>query len=649
MRTPVGGTIAFLTGFAAMALELTAVRLMAPSFGDSTYVWTNVIGVLLAALAGGAWLGGRLADRGGTGRQLGVLLLLAAAATTVVPWIAPWLGPLLLPQDLPLDAAQPALIRASLAATFLLFAPPVLLIGCTTPWLVTLLAGSGVAVGRASGLVSAWATIGSLSGTFAATHLLVPLLGSRNTAWTCAALLVLAALPLVVRRGPAALLLLLPLASGLVTRGPLEGVAAGERLMAERESGYQYLQVVERAEDGVPTTLLRINEGLDSFHSVARAGTPWTGGRYYDYHVVAPWLAGDGARPLGLRVLSLGAAAGTFETLFAAAHPGVVLDAVEIDPAVVDLGDRWFGAARSGRKVYPGVDARVFVNNAPPGYHVVLVDAYERQIYIPAHVASREFFAQVARVLAQGGVVSVNVGGRTFADPVVRTMGATMATVFGSAEAFRVPRSRNFVLLARKGGPLRREALAGIAAGSPELAAVLDAMRRPGSWRTIRAGDAGVLDDDHPFLDRLHDTAYSATGGRSGLLPCRGAEPPGSVAARVAALLGDADPDAALTEIGKAAGADSYLRLLAGDARWRLHDVQGAVLEYEEADRLGADPAFAAALTQRLRDARDEAGVRRRAGALATRNAWLALLACALLLAMGMALARQARPAPAGS
>ena len=51
------------TGFGVMAAELTAVRLFAPHFGDSAYVWTNVIGVILAAMAVGAALGGRLGAR----------------------------------------------------------------------------------------------------------------------------------------------------------------------------------------------------------------------------------------------------------------------------------------------------------------------------------------------------------------------------------------------------------------------------------------------------------------------------------------------------------------------------------------------------------------------------------------------------------
>ena len=83
--------------------------------------------------------------------------------------------------------------------------------------------------------------------------------------------------------------------------GPLRPAVRGE-LLAERETEYQLLQVVRRSpEDGPERTLLLINEGLDSYHSLAIADSALTGGAYYDWHAIAPLLAGDGQRPEDLR------------------------------------------------------------------------------------------------------------------------------------------------------------------------------------------------------------------------------------------------------------------------------------------------------------------------------------------------------------
>ena len=54
---------AFLSGIAVTAMEISASRIVAPFVGSSSIVWTNVIGVVLAALSVGYYLGGRLAER----------------------------------------------------------------------------------------------------------------------------------------------------------------------------------------------------------------------------------------------------------------------------------------------------------------------------------------------------------------------------------------------------------------------------------------------------------------------------------------------------------------------------------------------------------------------------------------------------------
>ncbi len=49
--------------FCTLVLELVAGRVLAPYVGVSLYTWTSIIGVVLAGISGGAWAGGRLADR----------------------------------------------------------------------------------------------------------------------------------------------------------------------------------------------------------------------------------------------------------------------------------------------------------------------------------------------------------------------------------------------------------------------------------------------------------------------------------------------------------------------------------------------------------------------------------------------------------
>ena len=56
-------TAVFLCGAMVMIYEIVGSRVVAPHFGTSIFVWTSLIGVILASLSIGYWVGGRIADR----------------------------------------------------------------------------------------------------------------------------------------------------------------------------------------------------------------------------------------------------------------------------------------------------------------------------------------------------------------------------------------------------------------------------------------------------------------------------------------------------------------------------------------------------------------------------------------------------------
>ena len=637
------GVVAALVGFSVMGVELTAVRLLAPHFGDSAYVWTNVIGVILLALALGAWVGGRLAERR-AGSPLATLLAGAALLVALAPLLARPLGGWLVPQELPLDAAMPALVSGSLVATLLLFAPPIWLMGAIAPGLIVGAVRAGAATGRAAGAVSAAGTIGSLAGTFAATHWMVPVLGCRATIWACAVVLVLAAVWLRrdSRRALAAVLVGVSL---FLHRGPLREALPEQELVAERETSYQYLQVVRSGGDraGPVRNELKINEGLDSFHSVAIEGRVFTStgpgapSAYYDYHALVPLLAGDGQRPDGLRALSIGDAAGTFRRIYAAVHPDATVDAVEIDPVAVELGDAYFAGPRSAGRVFTGVDGRVFVERSEGTWHVIHVDAYSHQVYIPAHLASREFFTAVARHLEPGGVVACNVGAVSPEDPVLVAVAETMARVFGETSALRVPESRNYLLLARQGRPLDPADLksaSALAEGLEQAAdgevwrAMIAACTRADAWHVVRdSPDRDVLVDDRPELDLLLHRSYLGASDDATPIPMTGADSRESAEAAAYAALAAGSPGQALAAARRSRQPSAYLRYLCGSARWSLRQLRGARAEYQAGLALQPDSDLAARLHRQLGFLEAELAPRRQAEQVAGRNGWLALVA----------------------
>jgi len=172
--------IAALTGLAVTVIEFSAVRFMAPWFGQSNYVWANVIGVILLALALGSWIGGRWADavvgqgvvgeRVGGERALYTALSLGAVFVGLVTLFGPTVMEVLVPQDIdgmPIDSMHvlPIAFRGSLVATVLFFGPALLLLGVVPPFLVRM-GTAGRHAGRTAGVLFAWTTVGGLLGCF---------------------------------------------------------------------------------------------------------------------------------------------------------------------------------------------------------------------------------------------------------------------------------------------------------------------------------------------------------------------------------------------------------------------------------------------------------------------------------------------------
>jgi predicted membrane-bound spermidine synthase len=183
--------VVFAAGVATLAAEIAAQRLIAPAFGASTVVWANTIAVVLLALAGGYWAGGRLADRHPHARGLARTALAGAGLVALIPLVA---IPLLNLTEDRLDE-----LGGSLLVALVLVGPPVLVLGAVSPWAIRLRVRTVEDAGDVTGRLYALSTAGGLVGTFASALLLIPLVGTRWTFLIAAALLALAAVPGVRR------------------------------------------------------------------------------------------------------------------------------------------------------------------------------------------------------------------------------------------------------------------------------------------------------------------------------------------------------------------------------------------------------------------------------------------------------------------
>ncbi|HJP01406.1 MAG TPA: fused MFS/spermidine synthase [Planctomycetota bacterium] len=524
-------SVAFWAGSLTMVVELSAVRLLAPWFGTSQGVWTNVIGVVLLALALGYGIGARLAARARPMRSLALVLLSGAVFTAWLPLAAPVIAESFVPVGMTLDRAADLVLWGSLAASLLLFLPPAAILGCVSPLVVELVGVRGsLHAGTAGGRVLCVGTLGSLLGTFGTTHVLLPRFGLRASFLGVAVLLALMGLACLCsdRRprgaGVGGLSLVLGLLLGAASFPPRAPASAeGLRLLEEVQSPYQIVRVVETVGGSPPRRVLQVNEGRDSFQSVWQADPGLMGGgHYYDFFAAPAWWSG--ARGTW-RVLVLGLGAGsTWRVLEGCLPPDARLESVgvEIDPQVVALGRRHMELAPEGpdRRTLVGWDARTASRAlAPAVFDQIVLDTYANQTEIPSHLCTVEFFRELRERLVQGGWVTVNVGGFGLQDPVVRALAASLAEGFGSPVlALRVPFSRNQVLYARRDQLLPNPDASTWTVSHPELQALLARTSLPGVWALLGRSDGPLLFDDGNSIETLQRqslrrAAFSQGGG----------------------------------------------------------------------------------------------------------------------------------------
>src|SRR4249919_2371017 len=191
-RGPVLEVLVFCVGMASLGAEIAAARLMAPWFGASTIVWANTIATVLVALSVGYAIGGRLADRNPTMAGLSRWVVWAAATLALVPFVS---GPFLRLSVQAFDELSGGLFVGSLLGVGVLIAVPVLLLGIVSPYAVRLKVEQVEDTGRVAGRLYAIGTIGSLTGTFLAALLLIPVIGTHRTFLLFALVLALVAVP----------------------------------------------------------------------------------------------------------------------------------------------------------------------------------------------------------------------------------------------------------------------------------------------------------------------------------------------------------------------------------------------------------------------------------------------------------------------
>jgi spermidine synthase len=424
--------VVIVSGAAVLALELLGTRLIAPFYGADIYLWSALISVTLAALSCGYALGGRFADRAPRPSRLALLVGLAGLWITIVPWLRVPMFSLAQLMDLRLGV---------LLIAFVLFFPPLTLLGMVSPYAIRLKASRVESIGTVAGNLYAVSTVASVVAALATGFILIPHVGVHRLVFVTGLLLIVTAgVGLIAHfkaKGIVASLLILAAAGGLLFgAAPSDAANVSAGLLAVESSAYADIRVVDQ--DSI--RYLLIDGGL---HSAIDLSTGLTHMPYVNVlDIVKRFTEKPGS------VLTIGLGAGSVVKNFA--RDGWQVDAVEIDPVVAYTAEKFFGLTNADARIF-GMDGRQFLMTHGEQYEAVVMDAYGSS-YIPFHLVTHEAFELTRSRMKPNGMLAINVECVGWNDPLVGALARTLRRSFRHVEALPIvePPSQfgNLVLLA---------------------------------------------------------------------------------------------------------------------------------------------------------------------------------------------------------
>lgn len=492
-------TSVFVSGLCIMAIEMSAFRLLAPSFGTTQLLITNVIGTIMVALSAGYWLGGRLGDRYPTPRGIYWLITAAAILTAAIPLIS---RPILSLADRAVAAQNFGSFLGSLGAMVFLFVIPLGMLGMVSPYAIRVSAVSKETVGTSAGKIYSLATMGSIAGTYLPTLVFIPWLGTRATIMIFSALMLLiGGIGLLASRRGRIAAAAAVMVFGLMLYPGLGPVKGGPGTLAENESLYNYVHVVKRG----GRVLLYLNEG-HGYHSVHDPDRVLVGG-VWDTFLALPAMSTD--RDETMNVLIIGLAGGTISNQLSRFwRERLHIDGVEIDARIVEAADRFFALDRRYLDVHIA-DGRNFLTGSHDRYHVLMLDAY-KQPYIPFHLTTVEFFVKCREHLTPGGVLGINVATFTEDPEYLKMIADTLGVVFPHVYSYEVANDdvafKNIVLVAASLPPRLKDLEKAFPNGPPNILKFVEQRIKP---LAMRDKPKVMSDDWAPIEWHVDKTLFS--------------------------------------------------------------------------------------------------------------------------------------------
>ncbi|MDX1921404.1 MAG: fused MFS/spermidine synthase [Candidatus Caenarcaniphilales bacterium] len=416
--------LAFLSNVCIMALEIVAGRLIAPHVGVSLYTWTTIIGIVLAGISLGSFLGGKLADKSASIQLLAKIFMFSGISALLILPLAYWLPALTKNWNTPL-------IAEIIFFSLILFLPPCLLMGSISPIIAKLAIKDTDTTGQTIGTIYAAGTIGSIVGTFSTGFFLISHFGTFSI--VCSIGLLLISLGVLLTAGgtkniiaKASLCLILLLCfDAFRASGALKGVCT-------KETDYYCVRIAEfplneickspnckddtlckgfsngKKHNLKANSLVRLLREDNVIQSYNLINSPDEMIHDYEhlYHQGLKYATRKDKTP---KTAFIGGGGYTLPIYLDNQYSKIKIDVIEIDPQVTQIVHEKMGLPLNSKVKSHNEDARVFFNRAPKDkYNLIVGDAF-KDITVPYQLTTKEFNARISKWLDEDGLYMVNL------------------------------------------------------------------------------------------------------------------------------------------------------------------------------------------------------------------------------------------------
>jgi len=393
--------IVFITGAAVLILEVTATRTLSAYFGSTIYTVSSVISVILLALSVGYYVGGRLADAKGSLLLFYGLIALSGFSVFILQILNITVSPAI--------AYTFSLRDGPLVLAMMLFFLPSVLLGMLSPIVAKLQKQREVkgGIGRVTGDVFFWSTLGSILGSLGTGFVLIPHFGVDQIIIGVGLVLVVIGLGgISISRKDYTMMTGVVCLVGVIivlqiTMAYFQKMTRSQAILYSKDSIYEKHTVYDSVYKGKPTRFFRQDIDASSAMYLHSSELVYDYTKYYKIYTLN--------KPDLSHALIIGAGAYSIPKALLADDKKVVVDVVDIEPALYEIGKQYFNVPNDSRLVNNIEDGRRFLHDTDKQYDLIFGDAFH--FSIPPHLTTTEFFQLTKDKLAPEGMFVMNVIG----------------------------------------------------------------------------------------------------------------------------------------------------------------------------------------------------------------------------------------------